>query len=243
MIKKLKKIYFIEQFNPRLLGVFVNPFYFSRKALYKYISEFAKKLNGKVLDIGCGSKPYEELCNATEYVGIEIKDEGNRNHAFADVLYDGNILPFKDKDFDGLLSSQVFEHVFNPKQFLKEANRVTKLGGMFLITVPFIWDEHEQPYDFARYTSFGMKHILNENGFEIVEYKKSCNGIELIFQLINAYTYKVIFRGNKYINLLLTLFFIAPINLLGLIFSKILPKNNDLYLDSIILAKKIKDIN
>ena len=87
-----------------------------------------------------------------------------------------------------------------------------------------------------------MKHILNVNGFEIIECRKTCNGFEIIFQLINAYIYKAIFRNNKYMNLLFTLLLMAPMNILGLVFSKIFPKNNDLYLDNVILAKKIKDI-
>lgn len=242
MKKKLKNIYLNEQFNPRLLGLLINPFYFSRKGLYSDISDIAAKLKGKILDIGCGTKPYEKLCDAEEYIGLEIDDEGNRNHTSADMFYDGITLPFQDKEFDSLISNQVFEHVFNPSQFLKEANRVTKIEGLFLITAPFIWDEHEQPYDYSRYTSFGMKHILNENGFEIIEHRKTCNGIEIIFQLINAYIYKVTLTNNKYLNLFLTIVLMAPINILGLVFSKILPKNNDLYLDNVILTKKVKDI-
>jgi SAM-dependent methyltransferase len=99
----------------------------------------------------------------------------------------------------------VFEHVFNPSEFLREINRVTKIGGLFLITVPFVWDEHEQPYDYARYSSFGLKHILSENGFEIVEHRKSNNGLEVIFQLINAYISKVTFTERVSINLFFTL--------------------------------------
>ena len=128
-----------------------------------------------------------------------------------------------------------------PNQFLKEINRVTKVGGRFLITVPFVWDEHEQPYDYARYSSFGLKHILAENGFEIMEHRKSNNGIEVIFQLINDYLYKVIMTENVYFNLLIIILLMAPINMTGLILSKLLPRNNDLYLDNIVLAKKIKD--
>jgi len=171
-----------------------------------------------------------------------VDDEGNRNHNFADIFYDGKIIPFEDKFFDSILSNQVFEHVFNPNEFLREINRVTKIDGLFLITVPFVWDEHEQPYDYARYSSFGLKHILSENGFEIVEYRKSNNGFEVIIQLINDYIFKVTMTKSAYINFLITLILIAPVNIIGLILSKILPKNDDLYLDNIALAKKIKDV-
>jgi SAM-dependent methyltransferase len=192
MLKKLKQIYTDEQFNPKILGLFINPFYFDRKGLYQNVSELIPKLNGNLLDIGCGTKPYKSLCkNVKEYIGLEIDDEGNRQHQYSDIFYDGKTIPCKDKEFDSILSSQVFEHVFNPNDFLKEINRVTKMGGVFLMTVPFVWDEHEQPYDYARYSSFGLNYILKENGFEIIEHRKSNNGLEVIFQLINAYIYKV----------------------------------------------------
>ena len=203
MLRALKKIYIKEQFNPKILGLFINLFYFARKGLYQNVSKLITNLNGKLLDVGCGTKPYENICNVDEYIGLEIDDEGNRQHNYADVFYDGKTIPFEDKSFDSILSNQVFEHVFNPNQFLKEINRVTKVGGRFLITVPFVWDEHEQPYDYARYSSFGLKHILAENGFEIIEHRKSNNGIEVIFQLINDYLYKVIMTENAYFNLLI----------------------------------------
>ena len=241
MFRTLKQIYTKEQFNPKILGLFINPFYFARKGLYQNVSKLITNLNGKLLDVGCGTKPYENICNVDEYIGLEIDDEGNRQHNYADVFYDGKTIPFEDKSFDSILSNQVFEHVFNPNQFLKEINRVTKVGGKFLITVPFVWDEHEQPYDYARYSSFGLKHILAENGFEIIEHRKSNNGIEVIFQLINDYLYKVIMTENAYFNLLIIILLMAPINMSGLILSKLLPRNNDLYLDNIVLAKKIKD--
>ena len=241
MFRTLKQIYTKEQFNPKILGLFINPFYFARKGLYQNVSKLITNLNGKLLDVGCGTKPYENICNVDEYIGLEIGDEGNRQHNYADVFYDGKTIPFEDKIFDSILSNQVFEHVFNPNQFLKEINRVTKVGGRFLITVPFVWDEHEQPYDYARYSSFGLKHILAENGFEIIEHRKSNNGIEVIFQLINDYLYKVIMTENIYFNLLIIILLMAPINMAGLILSKLLPRNNDLYLDNIVLAKKIKD--
>ena len=243
MLKTLKQIYLKEQFNPKLLGLFINPFYFARKGLYQDVSELTYNLNGKLLDIGCGTKPYKNICdNVSEYIGLEIDDEGNRNHSHADIFYDGKIIPFEDKFFDSILSNQVFEHVFNPVEFLQEINRVTKIEGLFLLTVPFVWDEHEQPYDYARYTSFGLKYILEQNGFKVIEYKKSNNGLEVIFQLINDYIYKVTLTKSKYINFATMLLLIAPINIIGIIISKLLPKNDDLYLDNIILAKKVKDV-
>jgi SAM-dependent methyltransferase len=242
MLKYLKSLYVKEQFNPKILGIFINPFYFARKGLYQNVSKLITNLNGRLLDVGCGTKPYENICNVDEYIGLEIDDEGNRQHNYADVFYDGRTIPFEDKEFDSILSNQVFEHVFNPNEFLREINRVAKIDGLFLITVPFVWDEHEQPHDYARYSSFGLKYILDENGFEIIQHRKSNNGLEVIFQLINAYLYKVTQTKKAYFNLLIIFVLMTPVNIVGLILSKLLPKNDDLYLDNIVLAKKVKDV-
>ena len=240
MLRTLKQIYIKEQFNPKILGLFINPFYFARKGLYQNVSKLITNLNGKLLDVGCGTKPYENICNVDEYIGLEIGDEGNRQHNYADVFYDGKTIPFEDKSFDSILSNQVFEHVFNPNQFLKEINRVTKVGGKFLITVPFVWDEHEQPYDYARYSSFGLRYILDKHGFEVIELIKTSNDFTAIVQLLVAFIYKTTLTSNKYINLVTTIIIMFPINIIGLLISKILPKNDDFYLDNVVLARKIK---
>lgn len=241
MINYLKNLYINQSFNPGFLGLFTNPFYFARAGLYKNVSIFIKDLDGRVLDVGCGTKPYEKIFNGESYIGLEIDSENNRKYKKADYFYDGNIFPFDSESFDGVICNQVFEHVFNPDDFLNEINRVLRVGGSFVISVPFVWDEHEQPHDYARYSSFGLSYILQKNGFEVVDYKKSNNGIEVIFQLINAYIYKVTETKNPYLNLVLCIIFMAPFNIIGFLISKILPKNNDLYLDSIVLAKKVSN--
>ena len=205
IFNSFKKRYVREGFNPGLLGIFVNPFYFARRGLYQNILKLSPGLSGVLLDIGCGTKPYEEICNIDEYIGLEIEDGSDRQYRYADVYYDGKKIPFQNNKFDSVISNQVFEHVFNPDQFLRELNRVLKTDGLLLITVPFIWCEHEQPHDYARYSSFGLVHILEKNGFNILKHEKSSSGIMVVFQLLNAYIYKVFLTNIKYINLLVTI--------------------------------------
>lgn len=231
--------YFNKQhFNPDILGVFVNPFYFARKGLYENISALAAKVSGKILDVGCGQKPYEKLFKSSQYIGLEIDTYENRRNKKADYFYDGNKFPFQDSEFDGIVVNEVFEHVFNPSDFLAEINRVLKPEGMLLMTVPFVWDEHEQPHDYARYSSFGLISIVEKNGFKVIEHRKSMNDIRVIFQMLTGYIYKKSVSRSGYLNLLTTLFLMAPFNVLGEILSKILPRNDDLYLDNILLAQK-----
>jgi SAM-dependent methyltransferase len=228
-----------EEFNPGFIGIFTNPFYFARKGLFQNLKEMASPINGKTLDVGCGQKPYRELFESTEYIGLELDSPENRINKKADYFYDGLLFPFKDEEFDSIITNQVLEHVFNPTEFLAEVNRVLKQQGTLLLTVPFVWDEHEQPFDYARYSSFGISDLLKKSGFEILEHKKSMSDIRIIFQLINDYIYKKTASKSYYINLLCSIFLMAPFNILGEFAAIILPANEDLYLDNIVLAKKV----
>ena len=234
--------YRYKQFFPGGLGIFINPFYFARKELARHITELAGHITGRTLDVGCGSKPYAHLYRADEYVGLEIDTPQNRADKKADYFYDGKLFPFADATFDSVVANEVFEHVFNPDQFLSELFRVLKPGGMTLLTMPFVWDEHEQPYDFARYSSFGIRALLEKHGFMIVEQRKSADDIRVIFQLLNAYLYKKTVTKKAWCNLLITLLFMAPFNFLGELLFLFTPRNPDLYLDNIVLARKIDRI-
>lgn len=235
---KLKDVFFRQQFHPGLLGIFINPFYFAKKGLLEAIVMFAPRVQGKTLDVGCGQKPYEHLFKTTQYIGLEMDTSESRAMKKADFFYDGTTFPFGDEYFDSVICNQVFEHVFNPDNFLSETNRVLKAGGTLLLTAPFIFDEHEQPYDYARYTSFGLRHIFKNHGFDVLELKKTQSNVSLIFQLINAYLYKISVTQNLYINLLISVLLMSPFNILGLLLSKLCPLNDDLYLDNVVLAMK-----
>src|SRR5215471_15028097 len=127
-------------FQPGLPGIFLNPFYFIRRSLYKSIRLYATDLKGKLLDFGCGRKPYENLFTVDEYIGIDVEISGHdHSHSRVDVYYDGNHIPFPDKSFDALFCSEVLEHVFNPDDVLTEIARVLKPGAKAILTTPFAW--------------------------------------------------------------------------------------------------------
>jgi SAM-dependent methyltransferase len=240
MIDSIKKYFSKQQYQPDAFGLFVNPFYFARKGLYENISALAGSVTGRILDVGCGQKPYADLFRFSEYIGLELDSPENRRTKKADVFYNGSSFPFQDREFDSVVANEVFEHVFNPTDFLREINRVLKPGGMLLLTVPFVWDEHEQPNDYARYSSFGLASIVKQSGFKVIERRKSINDIRVIFQMLNGYLYKKTVSQNSYVNLLAAFVLMAPFNLLGELLSKILPRNDDLYLDNILLAQKMR---
>lgn len=229
------------QFEPTLLGVFFNPFYIARKELLKHIQLLGTYITGKTLDVGCGTKPYEKFFHATKYIGLEIDTTLNRERKKADVYYAGEKFPFNDKEFDSVVTNQVFEHVFNPDNFLSEINRVLKNGGTLLLTVPFVWDEHEQPYDYARYSSFAIAHLFQRYGFSIISHYKSVNDVRVLAQLMNGYLYKKTLRFPL-VRKLTTVFLMSLITMFGSLIAIFLPANHDLYLDNVVLAKKERDV-
>lgn len=239
MVAKLKKLYNKSLFQPTFLGLFFNPFFIIRRGLYNGISQFSSYMHGRLLDFGCGSKPYKALFTVSEYVGADIEVSGHdHRHEAIDVYYDGKTLPFADDSFDSVFSSEVFEHVFNLSQILDELHRVLKPGGHMLLTVPFVWDEHEIPYDFARYTSFGLKHILQEKGFVVVQEKKTTSYVSTLCQMWAAYVYQHIFPKHKILRIALTPLFITPITLCGLLLSVILPKNMNFFHNNVMVVQK-----
>jgi SAM-dependent methyltransferase len=237
--RKLKNIYQSQQFLPSWFAIFFNPFYFARRNLASAISQLSINISGNLLDVGCGTKPYRSLFKVEAYRGLDLESSVTRAAGIADDLYDGTHFPYDDQCFDSALCNQVLEHVFNPNEFLSEINRVLKPNGKLLLTVPFVWDEHEQPYDYARYSSFGLKALLERNGFKIIHHKKLAADATVLFQLINAYLYKTIQNWPRYTQLLFTCTIIAAINIFGVVIGKLLPPNPDLFLDHIVLAEKI----
>jgi len=140
-----------------------------------------------------------------------------------------------------VLATEVFEHVFELDHTLQEINRVMKPGGKILLSAPFVFMEHEIPYDFARYSSYGMRAVLERNGFQVLALDKTSNYVEVLclmglLYLNNTfvgYLHVIPLVGNH-----LRTFFICLLNIASVILSKIMPVKKDWYLGLVVLAQK-----
>jgi SAM-dependent methyltransferase len=226
-----------QDFDPGPLGALVNPFYLARRGLARALRVLAPEVGGRLLDVGCGTQPYRTMFATERYVGLELDSPANRALKRADAFYDGATFPFPDASFDTVLCNQVLEHVFEPHAFLAECTRVLAPGGRLLLSVPFVWDEHEQPRDYARYSSYGLRHLAARHDLRVLAALKTGADASILFQLANAYLFKLAARWPRLLRYLLMLTVMAPINLLGLM-ATLSPRNEDLYLDNVLLLEK-----
>jgi len=122
--------------------------------------------SGRVLDIGCGNKPYEHSFEGKcpVYLGCDVaQSDGNR----ADMLCLATAVPIASATCDTVFTTQVLEHVADHQALLREAFRILVPGGYLILSAPMAWEHHEEPYDFFRFTRHGLKHLLQGQGFEV----------------------------------------------------------------------------
>lgn len=139
---------------------------------YRFIKK-AFEVSGKrkyLLDLGCGVKPFRHIYDqhAVKSVGIDVAQSPHGTN-FVDIVYDGRTIPFEKNQFDIVFCSEVMEHVPDPVHFLSEINRVMEMNGKLIMTTPFMVPLHEEPYDFYRYTKYGIRELLTRSGFEVEE--------------------------------------------------------------------------
>ena len=132
--------------------------------------EAADCVGGRLLDVGCGRMPYRDVFapRFTRYVGME-RDRGRYGGRGVDAWGDATALPFLRGIFDTVLSNQVLEHVPEPGQAMMETARVLKPGGHLILTAPHIWGIHEEPHDYYRYTSYGLRYLAGRAGLEVLD--------------------------------------------------------------------------
>ena len=133
-----------------------------RAPLQRWIAaEAAGAQAARVLDVGCGYKPYEPLFApwAESYVGV---DSGE--HSAPDLVGTAESLPVEDASFDLVICSQVLEHVDDPAQVVRELARVTAPGGRVLASTHGVHVYHPSPQDLWRWTHAGLERLFAENG-------------------------------------------------------------------------------
>ena len=114
----------------------------------------------RVLDVGCGRKPYYPFFaeRATEYVGVDMVE-----NPVAELRGTVEDIPVGDATFDVVLCTQVLEHCDDPVRAVQELRRVTAPGGRVLASTHGTWVYHPSPVDYWRWTHTGLRRLFDEN--------------------------------------------------------------------------------
>ncbi len=249
---KISKILPFAGHGDKLFNLLGHPYFISRYRLRQALLNINLKSSPhNVLDVGCGSMPYRDLFPSSScYEGLEIDQPRNRSNPLVTYFYNGKDFPLSDNSFDVVLCSQVLEHCFTPDSLLDEISRVLRPGGYLILTIPFFWPEHEQPFDSQRYTSFGLCDLVDCAGFKILNLEKTNVGLSALIQLTIEYFESIIRpiqQNNRYwwfsTRIILSLPYTCA-NLFSLIYDcvvKLLGAESAkaFYLDIVLLASKI----
>jgi SAM-dependent methyltransferase len=143
----------------------------SRVHLDAFVAAAARSVppGALVLDAGAGISPYRHHFDHLRY---ESSDFGEVDKDYAqDLTYvcDLASVPVDDGRFDLVVLTQVLEHLAEPLTVLEEMHRIVRPGAQIWASCPLYYEEHEQPYDFYRYTQFALRRLFDEAGFADIE--------------------------------------------------------------------------
>jgi len=168
--------------------------YIHDRVLLRYVSRYFARRPNRLVDIGCGAKPFKELLAPyiTEHVGV---DHRNTLHNKSDIDIFGTAyqIPEAEASFDFAICTAVLEHLEEPEHALREAFRVLKPDGIAIYSVPFIWHLHEEPRDFYRFSKYGLRYLFEKTGFEILELE-ALSGFWVTFGQLFVYN---LYRFNR----------------------------------------------
>lgn len=136
--------------------------------------------NGLVLDIGCSTRWVEGyLPRGSNYIGLDYPQTGIAMYGSRpDIFADASNLPFADESVNTVVIFETLEHIARPVDAISEIFRVLTPGGYLLLTVPFLYPLHDEPFDFTRYTCHGLRKELERVGFNIEYLEPSLGSAE-----------------------------------------------------------------
>lgn len=157
-----------------------------------------KEHKTRILDVGCGFKPWLQMFDKqrVEYIGVDFDTE----KSLANFIASADKLPFSDNGFDGLIYSEVLEHVEDLSGVIKEMRRVAKNNALVYISTPFVFPLHGIPYDFQRLTRYFYQAVFRDD--EIILIKESNSSLSTVFISLNLFIESTplgIFKGLKHL--------------------------------------------
>lgn len=189
----------------RLVGPFpatsiFDPHFLGRHYFNRNLREVAAAAAGRLVDVGCGQKPFRSFLSPRRYVGVDLPHfSGGMADAApaADVYADGGSLPFREGSVDTVTAFQILEHTPDPCRILAEARRILRPGGRIIVSVPQSYPMHGVPHDYYRYTEHGLRHLLERAGFAVETLRSNGSFGAYVGLMINIYLFQHFFEFRE----------------------------------------------
>lgn len=148
------------------------------------IGRIAPEVRGVVFDYGSGGAPYAPLFSQSAgYVAADLEPGPKVDR----VLRPDGMTGENANSYDFVLSTQVLEHVKNPRLYLLECRRILRPGGRILLATHGMFVEHGCPHDYQRWTARGLEELFLDAGFQIIQSGKLTTQMRGIVQLLNLF--------------------------------------------------------
>lgn len=138
-----------------------------------YVTEFVRSVaarlpaGSRLLDAGAGECTYKRFFAHCRYVAMDFgMGETGWNYSNLDAFARLDALPVREGSMDAVLCTQVLEHLDRPWRALPQMYLALKPGGALYLTAPMASPEHQAPHDFFRYTSYGLRSLCRDAGFQ-----------------------------------------------------------------------------
>lgn len=154
--------------------------------LLREVQKAVPCMGGRLLDVGCGEKPYKEILSphVSSYIGIDLPQTLHAQCEI-DAFANAHHLPFKKEVFDTVLCLEVIEHVERPLDVIREIHAVLRKGGTLVLSVPQNYCLHNDPADFYRFTKQGLVELVgNQAGFTIRHIRSLGGTREFLFDAL-----------------------------------------------------------
>jgi len=161
----------------------------ANELLLREILKTVPYVKGRLLDIGCGEKPYLDIFSphTVSYTGIDIPQSLHKKDA-VDIFANAHHLPFKKDTFDTVLCLEILEHVKQPLEVLKEIHRVLKPGCVLVLSAPQNYWLHNDPEDLYRFSQQGLTETVQRQACFKINYINSLGGTrEFLIDFICKY--------------------------------------------------------
>jgi SAM-dependent methyltransferase len=213
----------------RLRYTLLNPHFLHARRLRSAIRRLLATEPVEVcVDWGCGEQPYRQYVRSQLYLGLDVPMSGrSRLMKRASVWFDGYHAPLPSASVDIVLCTEVIEHVPDPQTILNEVARLLRPGGRLILTTPQTWGVHEAPFDYFRYTEYGLRLLCERAGLGVKQIEPLSGIWGTVAQRVSAYLFYRWGGRRLWRKGVVALLVTAPLQLMGIVLDWVSGRRGD----------------